>query len=67
MKKQNELTASKRSGTSAEAVTKPERNFKAYAFMPWVDQYLHMREGRSNIAATTKENGIIVTLMWLNS
>ena len=56
MKKRNELKASKRSGTSAEALTKAERNFKPYAFMIWFDQYLQMREGRKNIAAATRED-----------
>ena len=53
--KQNELKASKRLGTSAEAMTKAERNFKPYTFMIWLKQYLQMREGRTNIAAATRE------------
>ena len=56
LKKRNELKASKQSGTSAEAVTKAERNFKPYVFMAWLEQYLQMREGRTNIAAATRED-----------
>ena len=56
LKKRNERKASKRPGTSAEAVTKAERNFKPYAFVTWLDKYLQMREGRTNIAAATRED-----------
>ena len=33
-------------------MTKVERNFDPYVFMTWLDQYLQMREGRSNTVAT---------------
>ena len=50
------MKALKWSGTSAEAATKAERNFKTYVFMTWLDHYLQMLKGRSNIAATTRED-----------
>ena len=33
-------------------MTKVERNFDSYVFMTWLNQYLQMREGRSNTVAT---------------
>ena len=56
MKKQKKLKVSKLSSTSAEVVTKTERNFKPYDFMTWLDQYLQMREGRTNIGTATRED-----------
>ena len=56
LKKQKKLKVSKLSATSAEAVTKTERNFKLYDFMTWLDQYLQMREGRTNIGTATRED-----------
>ena len=56
LKKSNELKASKRSGKSTEAVIKAEGNLKTCGIMTWLVQYLQMREGRSNIAATTRED-----------
>lgn len=56
LKKSNELKASKRSGKSTKAVIKAEGNLKPYGIMTWLVQYLQMREGRSNIAATNRED-----------
>ena len=56
MKKQKKLKVSKLSGTSVEAVTKTETNFKPCDFMTWLDQYLQMREGRTNIGTATRED-----------
>ena len=33
-------------------MTKVERYFNPHVFMTWLDQYLQMREGRSNTVAT---------------
>ena len=56
LKKSKELKASKRSGKSTKAVIKAEGNLKPYGIMTWLVQYLQMREGRSNIAATNRED-----------
>lgn len=56
LKKSNELKASKRSGKSTKAVIKAEGNLKPYGIMTWLVQYLQMRKGRSNIAATNRED-----------
>ena len=53
LKKRNELKLSKKSGTSAEAVLKAEKNFKPYQFLVWLDEFLQLRKGKTNLTSCT--------------
>ena len=49
LRKRKELKDSNKSGTSADAVTKAEKAFRPYAFLSWLDEFIQVREGRSNL------------------
>ena len=55
LKKRNELKASKKSGTSADEVARAEKNFRPYQFLSWLDDFVQIREGRTNLPTDIDE------------
>lgn len=49
LKKKSNVRNSKRSGTSAEAVEKAEKEFRPYQFLTWLDPFIQLRESRSTV------------------
>lgn len=48
-KKKNELKKVNRSGNSREAVEKAEQEFKALAFLSWIEKHLQLRDTKNNL------------------
>ncbi len=49
LKKRSELKQSKKSWTSLDAVSKAEKNFHQYNFLSWLDEFIQIRPGRTNL------------------
>ena len=54
LKKKSNVRNSKRSGTSAEAVEKAEKEFRPYQFLTWLDPFIQLRESRSTVTKSVE-------------
>ncbi|XP_057302855.1 uncharacterized protein LOC130637019 [Hydractinia symbiolongicarpus] len=48
-KKKNDFKKSKKSGTSTKESEKAEKALELYKYLSWLDNFIYVREGRSNI------------------
>ena len=48
-KKKNDAKKAKKSGSSTQESEKAEKALEAYKFLFWLDKFIYIREGRSNV------------------
>ena len=48
-KKKNDLKKSKKSGSSTKEGEKAEKALSDYRFLSWLDKFIYVREGKSNL------------------